>query len=75
MDLSSLLLVARVISWMGNMVCGFHSYSVIFGRVLDGLLTLKKIENVPTIGGNNRYLIRFDKRPKMEILITQCGEM
>ncbi|KAJ3303692.1 cytochrome P450 monooxygenase 7 [Kappamyces sp. JEL0829] len=40
---------------------------VVFGRVVDGLLTLRKIENVPTFGGNNR--------PKMEVVISECGEM
>ncbi|KAJ3412659.1 cytochrome P450 monooxygenase 7 [Chytridiales sp. JEL 0842] len=39
---------------------------VVFGRLVDGLLTLRKIENVPT-GPNNR--------PKVPIMITECGEM
>ncbi|KAJ3566430.1 hypothetical protein NP233_g7010 [Leucocoprinus birnbaumii] len=39
---------------------------VVFGRVLDGMLTLRKIENVPT-GPNNR--------PKLVVKITECGEM
>uniref|UniRef100_A0A0N5AGE8 Peptidyl-prolyl cis-trans isomerase H n=1 Tax=Syphacia muris TaxID=451379 RepID=A0A0N5AGE8_9BILA len=39
---------------------------VVFGRVLDGLLTVRKIENVPT-GQNNK--------PKIPIVITQCGEL
>ncbi|RDD40347.1 Peptidyl-prolyl cis-trans isomerase H [Trichoplax sp. H2] len=39
---------------------------VVFGRVLDGMLILRKIENVPT-GPNNR--------PKLPVVITQCGEM
>lgn len=34
---------------------------VVFGKVVDGLLTLRKIENVPT-GGNNR--------PKLTVKIT-----
>ncbi|WVQ79903.1 peptidyl-prolyl cis-trans isomerase H [Cryptococcus sp. DSM 104549] len=38
----------------------------VFGRVIDGLLTVRKIENVPT-GANNR--------PKLNVKITQCGEM
>ncbi|XP_076451700.1 peptidyl-prolyl cis-trans isomerase H-like [Babylonia areolata] len=39
---------------------------VVFGRVIDGLLVLRKIENVPT-GPNNK--------PKIPIVISQCGEM
>ncbi|TEB25739.1 hypothetical protein FA13DRAFT_1738079 [Coprinellus micaceus] len=39
---------------------------VVFGRVIDGMLTLRKIENVPT-GANNR--------PKLAVKITECGEM
>ncbi|WVW78265.1 peptidyl-prolyl cis-trans isomerase H [Kwoniella bestiolae CBS 10118] len=38
----------------------------VFGRVIDGLLTVRKIENVPT-GANNR--------PKLVVRITECGEM
>ncbi|EPQ53031.1 hypothetical protein GLOTRDRAFT_100792 [Gloeophyllum trabeum ATCC 11539] len=39
---------------------------VVFGRVLDGMLTLRKIEAVPT-GPNNR--------PKLAVKIVECGEM
>ncbi|KAG5638063.1 hypothetical protein H0H81_002031 [Sphagnurus paluster] len=39
---------------------------VVFGRVIDGMLALRKIENVPT-GPNNR--------PKLVVKITECGEM
>ncbi|KAG6808292.1 Peptidyl-prolyl cis-trans isomerase H [Tricholoma furcatifolium] len=39
---------------------------VVFGRVIDGMLTLRKIENVAT-GPNNR--------PKLVVKITECGEM
>jgi len=39
---------------------------VVFGRVLDGLLTVRKIENVPT-GVNNK--------PKIPIMVSQCGEL
>jgi len=39
---------------------------VVFGRVLDGLLVVRKIENVPT-GPNNK--------PKIPVVISQCGEM
>ncbi|EYB84558.1 hypothetical protein Y032_0314g2231 [Ancylostoma ceylanicum] len=39
---------------------------VVFGRVLDGLLTVRKIENVQT-GANNK--------PKIPILVAQCGQL
>ena len=39
---------------------------VVFGRVIDGLLVMRKIENVPT-GTNNR--------PKISVIISQCGQM
>jgi len=39
---------------------------VVFGKVIDGMLTLRKIENVST-GPNNR--------PKLAVKITECGEM
>ena len=39
---------------------------VVFGRVLDGLYTLRKMESVP-VGVNNR--------PKLPIIISECGEM
>uniref|UniRef100_A0A0S1MIN1 Peptidyl-prolyl cis-trans isomerase n=1 Tax=Phakopsora pachyrhizi TaxID=170000 RepID=A0A0S1MIN1_PHAPC len=41
---------------------------VVFGKVLDsdGILVLRKIENVPT-GPNNR--------PKLTVKVTECGEM
>jgi peptidyl-prolyl isomerase H (cyclophilin H) len=39
----------------------------VFGRVLgDGLLTLRKLENV-AVGANNK--------PRLPCVITQCGEM
>ena len=40
---------------------------VVFGKVVDGLLTLRKIENVPTNGNENK--------PKVPVLISECGEM
>ncbi|XP_068143759.1 peptidyl-prolyl cis-trans isomerase H [Drosophila tropicalis] len=46
-----------------NFLDGKH---VVFGRVLDGLLIMRKIENVPT-GPNNK--------PKLPIIISQCGQM
>ena len=49
--------------WTGNFdVC----VCVILGRVIDGLLVLRKIENIPT-GPNNK--------PKIPVTISQCGEM
>jgi peptidyl-prolyl isomerase H (cyclophilin H) len=40
---------------------------VVFGRVLgDGMLAVRKIENVAT-GPNNR--------PKLACVISECGEM
>ncbi|XP_022240678.1 peptidyl-prolyl cis-trans isomerase H-like [Limulus polyphemus] len=39
---------------------------VVFGRILDGLLVMRKIENVPT-GPNNK--------PKIPVIISLCGEM
>ncbi|KAF7355700.1 Peptidyl-prolyl cis-trans isomerase [Mycena sanguinolenta] len=39
---------------------------VVFGKVIDGMLTLRKIEAVQT-GPNNR--------PKLVVKITECGEM
>ncbi|KAJ4476597.1 cyclophilin-like domain-containing protein [Lentinula aciculospora] len=39
---------------------------VVFGKVIDGMLTLRKIENVAT-GPNSR--------PKLVVKITECGEM
>jgi len=38
----------------------------VFGKVIDGLLVLRKIENVP-VGANHR--------PKVEINITNCGQL
>ncbi|TPX42075.1 hypothetical protein SeMB42_g05291 [Synchytrium endobioticum] len=39
---------------------------VVFGRLVDGLLTLRKMENVPT-GPNNR--------PRLPVIIAECGEL
>ena len=39
---------------------------VVFGKVIDGLLIVRKIENVST-GANNK--------PILPVVITQCGEM
>ena len=49
------------------MKCEFlDNKHVVFGKVVDGLFVMRKIENVPT-GPNNK--------PKLPILISQCGEM
>ncbi|KAJ2804672.1 Peptidyl-prolyl cis-trans isomerase-like 1 [Coemansia guatemalensis] len=39
---------------------------VVFGKLLDGLMTLRMIENVPT-GKENR--------PTIPVIISECGEM
>ncbi|EJD38343.1 hypothetical protein AURDEDRAFT_172582 [Auricularia subglabra TFB-10046 SS5] len=39
---------------------------VVFGKVIEGMLTVRKIENVAT-GANNR--------PKLAVKIVECGEM
>ncbi|XP_048250098.1 peptidyl-prolyl cis-trans isomerase H-like [Haliotis cracherodii] len=39
---------------------------VVFGKIADGHLVMRKIENVPT-GPNNK--------PKLPITVSQCGEM
>ena len=39
---------------------------VVFGKVIDGLLIVRKIENVST-GANNK--------PILPVVVTQCGEM
>jgi len=39
---------------------------VVFGKVIDGMLTVRRIENVAT-GPNNK--------PKLPVVIAQCGEL
>lgn len=39
---------------------------VVFGRVLDGMLIVRKIENCPTAGEN---------KPRIPIVISQCGQL
>lgn len=39
---------------------------MVFGKVVDGLLIVRKIENVP-VGANSR--------PKLPVTVSQCGEM
>lgn len=47
--------------------CDFlDSKHVVFGKVVEGLLIMRKMENVPT-GPNNK--------PKLPVVIAQCGEM
>ena len=40
---------------------------VVFGTVLEGMLTVRKIEAVQTVGASNR--------PKLNVTIAQCGEL
>merc|ERR1712167_566972 len=39
---------------------------VVFGKVIDGLLTVRKIENM-SVGGANK--------PKLAVTVLECGEM
>lgn len=39
---------------------------VVFGRVIDGMLVVRKIENAP-VGPNNK--------PKVDIIVSQSGQM
>ncbi|CBY31886.1 unnamed protein product [Oikopleura dioica] len=40
---------------------------VVFGKVIeDGMLIVRKVENIPTDGQN---------KPRVPVVITQCGEM
>ncbi|RKO97883.1 hypothetical protein CXG81DRAFT_12378 [Caulochytrium protostelioides] len=39
---------------------------VVFGRLVDGLLTLRKIEHVP---------VAANSKPRLPIVVTQCGEL
>ena len=43
-----------------------NSYFSQTGKVIDGMLVVRKIENVPT-GPNHK--------PKIPVIISQCGEM
>jgi peptidyl-prolyl isomerase H (cyclophilin H) len=62
-----LLLVSSVQFFITTAKCEWlDGKHVVFGRVIDGMLTLRKMENVPT-GPNNK--------PKLPCVISQCGEM
>ena len=39
---------------------------MVFGKIIDGFLVMRKIENVPT-GPNNKT--------KLPLVISQCGEI
>lgn len=39
---------------------------VVFGRVIDGMVTVRKIENVQ-VGAN--------KKPKLTVIVSECGEL
>ena len=47
---------------------------VVFGRVIDGMLTLRKVENVPT-GPNNRpkLVVKITGRPTFTVVIARCS--
>uniref|UniRef100_A0A2I3SXP2 Peptidyl-prolyl cis-trans isomerase n=1 Tax=Pan troglodytes TaxID=9598 RepID=A0A2I3SXP2_PANTR len=45
---------------------GLDGKHVVFGKIIDGLLLIRKIENVPT-GTNNKA--------KVHVVISRCGEM
>jgi peptidyl-prolyl isomerase H (cyclophilin H) len=40
---------------------------VVFGRVIDGMLTVLKMQNVPVTAPGNK--------PKLPVVIAECGEM
>ena len=44
----------------------FTTIDLFLGHIIDGLLVMRKIENVP-VGPNNK--------PKLPVVISQCGEM
>lgn len=43
-----------------------HLLFAIVGRVIEGMLVVRKIENVP---------VAFNNKPKIPVIISQCGEM
>lgn len=47
--------------------CDFlDNHNVVFGRVIDGMLVLRKMENVPVGPGD---------KPRMPIIIANCGQL
>jgi len=40
--------------------------NVVFGQVIDGMLTVRKIENV---------LTGINSKPKLAVVVSQCGEL
>jgi len=62
-----------VVAWLQFFItCGpadwLDQKHTVFGRVLgDGLLVVRKIENVPCNPGNSK--------PRTPVLISECGEM
>uniref|UniRef100_A0A8B9XUE0 Peptidyl-prolyl cis-trans isomerase n=1 Tax=Bos mutus grunniens TaxID=30521 RepID=A0A8B9XUE0_BOSMU len=50
----------------GDFVNGDDGKLMVFGKIIDGLLVMRKIENVPT-GPNNKT--------KLPLVISQCGEI
>jgi cyclophilin family peptidyl-prolyl cis-trans isomerase len=43
-----------------------HLFFFIVGRVIEGMLVVRKIENVP---------VALNNKPKIPVIISQCGEM
>jgi peptidyl-prolyl isomerase H (cyclophilin H) len=41
-------------------------YWEFLGRVIEGMLVVRKIENVP---------VALNNKPKIPVVISQCGEM
>ena len=39
---------------------------VIFGAVIEGMLTVRKVENIPTVANS---------KPRSTVIITECGEL
>uniref|UniRef100_A0A8C5KX26 Peptidyl-prolyl cis-trans isomerase n=1 Tax=Jaculus jaculus TaxID=51337 RepID=A0A8C5KX26_JACJA len=46
--------------------CSKYGKHVLFGKIMDGLLVMRKVENVAT-GPNNK--------PKLPVVISQCGDI
>ncbi len=44
----------------------FILFFIILGRVIEGMLVVRKIENVP---------VALNSKPKIPVIISQCGEM
>ena len=73
------LLLAQIVNFsMGNMlflVSDFLRKKIflflfcfvsILGRVIEGMLVVRKVENVP---------VALNNKPKIPVIVSQCGEM